>query len=56
MKEKDLMSFVSFEVQFRKVCAIYINVPWTDEILSKDRIRTFLKSTFYPDNFIVFNF
>jgi len=33
-----------------------INVPWTDEILSKDRIRTILKSTFYPENFIVFNF
>jgi len=35
---------------------IQIKVPWTDETLSKDRIRTILKSTFYPDNFIVFNF
>jgi len=33
-----------------------INVPWTNDMLSKDRIRTLLKSVFYPDNFIVFNY
>jgi len=33
-----------------------INVPWTNDLLSKDRIRTLLKSVFYPENFIVFNY
>jgi len=33
-----------------------IKVPWSLEFLSKDRIRTVLKSTFYPYSFFVFNF
>jgi len=33
-----------------------IKVPWSDSVLSKDRIRTVLKSTFYPFSFLVFNF
>jgi len=32
-----------------------IKVPWTSEVFSKDKIRTVLKSTFYPFDFIVFN-
>jgi len=35
MKEKDLVSFVSFEVQFRKVCAVYIHM-WDKTILAKN--------------------
>jgi len=33
-----------------------IQVQWTESQMSKDRIRTILKSTFYPYNFIVFNY
>jgi len=33
-----------------------IQVPWTHNQMSKDKIRTILKSTFYPYNFIVFNY
>jgi len=32
-----------------------VKVPWTGEIFSKDKLRTVLKSTFYPFDFIVFN-
>jgi len=33
-----------------------IKVPWTNVQMSKDKIRTILKSTFYPYNFIVFHY
>jgi len=33
-----------------------IKVPWTNVQMNKDRIRTILKSTFYPYDFIVFNY
>jgi len=32
-----------------------VKVPWTSEVFSKDKLRTVLKSTFYPIDFIVFN-
>jgi len=32
-----------------------VKVPWTSEVFNKDRLRTVLKSTFYPMDFIVFN-
>jgi len=32
-----------------------VKVPWTSENFSKDRLRTVLKSTFYPFDFFVFN-
>jgi len=32
-----------------------VKVPWTSEMFSKDKLRTVLKSTFYPFDFIVFN-
>lgn len=35
------------------VLAVF-KVPWTIEVLSKDRLRTILKATFYPHDFIVF--
>jgi len=31
-----------------------IKVPWTSEIFRKNRLRTILKATFYPHDFIVF--
>lgn len=33
-----------------------IKVPWSNNLLSNDRIRLLLKSTFYPHNFIAFDF
>jgi len=33
-----------------------IKVPWTNSQLSKDRLRVLLKSTFYPYNYVPFNF
>jgi len=33
-----------------------IKVAWTNVPISKDRIRLILKSTFYPHNFIAFDF
>jgi len=33
-----------------------IKVAWSNSQLSNDRIRMLLKSTFYPLNFIAFNF
>jgi len=33
-----------------------IKVAWSNDPLSNDRIRMLLKSTFYPHNFIAFNF
>jgi len=33
-----------------------VKTPWTDRQLSKDRLQVILKSTFYPYNFIAFNF
>lgn len=33
-----------------------IKIPWTGEVLSNDRLRTVLKSTFYPADFYVFNY
>jgi len=33
-----------------------VEVPWTSEVLSKDRLRTILIATyFYPHDFIVFS-
>jgi len=32
-----------------------VKVPWTNEVFSKNKLRTVLKSTFYPIDFIVFN-
>jgi len=39
MKEKDLVSFVSFEVQFRKVCAVYIYLSAYCDVVPFGRIR-----------------
>lgn len=33
-----------------------IKVPWTTSLLSKDRIRTIMKTTFYPYNLVPFDF
>lgn len=33
-----------------------IKVPWSTSLLNKDRIRTLLKTTFYPYNLIPFDF
>jgi len=33
-----------------------IRIPWTGEVFSSDRLRTVLKSTFYPADFYVFNY
>jgi len=33
-----------------------IKVPWTTSLMSKDRIRTLLKTTFYPYNLVSFDF
>jgi len=33
-----------------------VKIPWTSVVLSKDRLRTLLKSTFYPVDFYVFDF
>jgi len=33
-----------------------VKTPWSDRQLSKDRLRVLLKSTFYPFNFVTFNF
>jgi len=32
-----------------------VKVTWTNEVFSKDKLRTVLKSTFYAFDFIVFN-
>jgi len=55
MKEKELVSFVSFAVQFRKVCAVYIDVDGTNFTklnLSLTKINTriflYLASTSHP--------
>jgi len=32
-----------------------VKTPWTNMVFSKDRLRTILKSTFYPIDFYVFN-
>lgn len=32
-----------------------VKIPWTNAVLSNDRLRTVLKSTFYPFNLHVFN-
>jgi len=33
-----------------------IKVPWSTSLMSKDRIRTLLKTTFYPYNLVPFDF
>jgi len=33
-----------------------VKVPWTNRILSKDQIRTLLKASYYPPDFIHFIF
>jgi len=33
-----------------------VKIPWTSAVLSNDRLRTVLKSIFYPVDFFVFDF